>query len=54
MSGKTILILGGGVGGIVTANALRQQLGAEHRIVIVDRRAEYIFTPSLLWVMVGW
>lgn len=22
--------------------------------MIVDRRAEYIFTPSLLWVMVGW
>ncbi|MEW5960913.1 MAG: FAD/NAD(P)-binding oxidoreductase [Chloroflexota bacterium] len=54
MSGKTILILGGGVGGIVTANALRQRLGAEHRIVLVDRRAEYIFAPSLLWVMVGW
>ncbi|HEX9924667.1 MAG TPA: FAD/NAD(P)-binding oxidoreductase [Anaerolineae bacterium] len=54
MSGKTILILGGGVGGIVTANALRQRLGSEHRIVIVDKRAEYIFTPSLLWVMVGW
>jgi sulfide:quinone oxidoreductase len=54
MNGKTILILGGGVGGIVTANALRQRLGSEHRIVIIDRRAEYIFTPSLLWVMVGW
>ncbi len=54
MNGKTVLILGGGVGGIVTANALRQRLGSEHRIVMVDRRAEYIFTPSLLWVMVGW
>ena len=54
MSKKTILILGGGVGGIVTANALQQRLGSEHRIVVVDRRAEYIFTPSLLWVMVGW
>jgi sulfide:quinone oxidoreductase len=54
MKGKTILILGGGVGGIVTANALRQQLADEHRIVVVDKRAEYVFTPSLLWVMVGW
>ncbi|MCQ3979988.1 MAG: NAD(P)/FAD-dependent oxidoreductase [Anaerolineae bacterium] len=54
MNGKTILILGGGVGGIVTANALWQRLGSEHRIVLVDKRAEYIFTPSLLWVMVGW
>lgn len=54
MAGKTVLILGGGVGGIVTANALRQRLDAEHRIVVVDKRAEYVFTPSLLWVMVGW
>ena len=54
MSGKTILILGGGVGGIVTANALRESLASEHRIVVVDKRAEYIFTPSLLWVMNGW
>lgn len=54
MRGKTILILGGGVGGIVTANALRESLASEHRIVVVDKRAEYIFTPSLLWVMTGW
>lgn len=54
IGGKTILILGGGVGGIVTANALRQQLADKHRIVVVDKRAEYVFTPSLLWVMVGW
>ncbi len=54
MVGKTILILGGGVGGIVTANALRKKLGNEHEIVLVDKRAEYVYTPSLLWVMVGW
>jgi len=54
MAGKTILVLGGGVGGIVGANALRRRLGSEHRVVVVDKRGEYVFTPSLLWVMVGW
>jgi sulfide:quinone oxidoreductase len=54
MAGKTIVILGGGVGGIATANMLRKQLGAEHRILVVDKRSDYVFTPSLLWVMVGW
>ncbi len=54
MSGKTVLILGGGVGGIATGNALRGQLGPEHRVVVVDKQPEYVFTPSLLWVMVGW
>lgn len=54
MTGKTILILGGGVGGIVTANALRRRLDPQHRIVVVDKQSEYVFAPSLLWVMVGW
>ncbi len=54
MAGRTVLILGGGVGGIATANALRDRLGPEHRVVVVDKQADYIFTPSLLWVMVGW
>lgn len=53
MDGKTVLVLGGGVGGIVAANALRQRLGANHRVVLVDKRGEFVFTPSLLWVMVG-
>ena len=54
MTGKTVLVLGGGVGGITAANMLRKELRAEDRVVVVDKRADYIFTPSLLWVMVGW
>jgi len=54
MNSKTILILGGGVGGIVTANSLRKTLPPEHRIIVIEKNAEYLFTPSLLWVMVGW
>ena len=38
MTGETILILGGG---IVTANALRRRLNPEHRIVVVDKQAEF-------------
>ncbi len=54
MSAKTILILGGGVGGLVTANELRRHLPPEHRIVVVDRQAQHIHNPSLLWLMLGW
>jgi len=53
MAGKTILILGGGVGGIVTANALAKQLKPEHRVVVVDKNARHEFAPSFLWVMIG-
>ncbi|MBI5449864.1 MAG: NAD(P)/FAD-dependent oxidoreductase [Gammaproteobacteria bacterium] len=51
--GKTILILGGGTGGIVAASRLRKGLGREHRIVLIERAADYLFAPSLLWLMTG-
>lgn len=53
MTATTTVILGGGVGGLVTANELRQRLGAEHRVVLVDKDANHVFWPSLLWLQVG-
>lgn len=53
MAPKTVLILGGGVGGIVAANELARRLGPEHSIILVDRDARHDFPPSFLWVMVG-
>ena len=50
---KTILILGGGIGGVATARALRRRLPRRHRIVLVDREHAHVFAPSLLWLMVG-
>jgi sulfide:quinone oxidoreductase len=50
---KTIVILGGGVGGLVAANELRKRLPKVHRIVVVDREPTFVFAPSLLWVLTG-
>lgn len=50
---KTVLILGGGVGGVVAANTLRKLLPNEHRIVLIDREESHLFAPSLLWLMIG-
>jgi sulfide:quinone oxidoreductase len=50
---RTVLVLGGGVGGLVTAVELRKRLPRRHRVVLVEREAEHVFAPSLLWVMVG-
>ena len=33
----TTVILGGGVGGLVTANTLRRRLDPKHRIVLVEK-----------------
>ena len=51
-AGRTV-VLGGGVGGLVTARELRRRLPADRRVVLVDRAAEHVFQSSLLWQMVG-
>jgi sulfide:quinone oxidoreductase len=50
---KTILILGGGIGGQVVANELRRTLPREHRITVIERELRHAFAPSFLWVMTG-
>ena len=53
MAGKTVVILGGGVGGLVAANRLRRLLPREHRVVLVDRNVWHSFAPAYLSVMLG-
>lgn len=53
MAGKTVVVLGGGIGGLVAANRLRRLLPREHRVVLVDRSAWHSFPPSFTWVMLG-
>ena len=50
---KTLVVLGGGIGGIVTARGLRKRLPRAHRVVLIDRERDHLFAPSLLWLMVG-
>ena len=53
MSARTVLILGGGVGGVVAANRLRRLLPRGHRVLLIDREPSHLFQPSLLWLAVG-
>ena len=50
---KTILILGGGIGGQVVANELRRRLPRQHRVTVIERELRHTFAPSFLWVMTG-
>lgn len=52
-SGKTVLVLGGGIGGIVAAMRLRRLLPSAHRVVLVEKEPRHVFAPSLLWLMLG-
>ena len=50
---KKIVVLGGGCGGVVAATQLGSKLGADHDVILVDRRPDHIFMPAFLFVMLG-
>ncbi len=52
-SAKTVVILGGGVGGVVAAREVRARIPRRHRVVLVDRERQHVFAPSLIWLIVG-
>ena len=52
-SAQTVVELGGGVGGVAAANRLRRRLDRRHRVVLVDKDAEFALAASFVWVMSG-
>jgi len=55
---KTILVLGAGTGGIITANELNTKVGNDGKInpvkiILFEKEEKNVFAPSLLWLMVG-
>lgn len=53
MSRKTVLVLGGGIGGLMAATHLRRLSSPEHRIVVIERKQTFLSCMSKLWVMTG-
>ena len=50
----TIVILGGGVGGVTMAYEMREKARKEDRVIVVSDKPAFQFTPSNPWVAVGW
>jgi sulfide:quinone oxidoreductase len=53
MSGKKIVILGGGFGGITAARELRGALPSEHQITLIDQSGRFMMGLRKLWMLVG-
>jgi sulfide:quinone oxidoreductase len=52
-AGQTVLVLGGGIGGVAAANRLRRGLDRRHKVILVNRDPDFTFAASYLWVMTG-
>ena len=48
-----VLILGGGFAGVVAAENLARDLGAEHQITLISRSRRFIFYPALVRLAFG-
>jgi sulfide:quinone oxidoreductase len=44
----TVLIVGGGFGGVVAAESLAKKLGRDHEITLVSRSRKFLFYPALV------
>jgi len=53
MYNKKVVILGGGVGGIVTANHLAKLLPEETEILLIEKNKNHSLAASYLWLMVN-
>ena len=49
-----IIILGAGTGGMPAAYELRERLGAQHTITVINAVDYFQFVPSNPWLAVGW
>jgi sulfide:quinone oxidoreductase len=53
MTGKHVLILGGGVGGLVASNSVKEKLDGKGKVTLIERKKTFQFPPSYPWLMLG-
>lgn len=49
-----VVVLGAGLGGVIMAYEMKDQLGRDDRLTVITKGSSYCFVPSNPWVAVGW
>lgn len=50
---KRIVVLGAGFGGLAAASMLRKNLPQDHRVIVIDRKKEFMMGLVNLWILHG-
>ena len=49
-----IVVLGAGLGGVIMAYEMKDQIGVGDSVTVINKGTKYSFVPSNPWVAVGW
>ena len=49
-----VVVIGAGTGGMPCAYELKNELGKNHQVTVINTNEYFQFTPSNPWVAVGW
>ena len=49
-----VIMLGAGTGGMAGAYEIKEMLGKEHQVTVINEREDFQFVPSNPWIAVGW
>jgi hypothetical protein len=50
----SVLVLGGSFGGLTAAFEIKRKLGDKVDVRVIARQEEFVFIPSLIWLVPGW
>ncbi len=53
MAGKTVVVLGSGIGGVSAALEARRLLDEDDEVILVDKNGRFTFQGTFLWVLTG-
>ena len=49
-----VIVLGAGTGGMAGAYEIKELLGKEHQVTVINDKEDFQFVPSNPWIAVGW
>jgi len=49
-----IVVLGAGTGGMPAAYEIKEEIGSEHQVTLINASSTFQFVPSNPWIAVGW
>ena len=54
ISRRSVLVIGGSFGGLTAAFEIKRKLREKVDVRVIARQDEFVFIPSLIWLVPGW